>query len=182
MSASGNADLREEIRRLHHEKDAAYRDAWKKRGEVISILANIARKIDRLAYILDDGPVTADESPRDTAIDLMVYSLKYQTYLADLDPVVAKKLFVGSDLSRPYSDGPRGFEHLLSQVDMSQVDMAGGDTQRMTLADAVGFVLRRFGELEACFAGLTTAAPVHTRLTCAQKLTDAVVCLLATFR
>ncbi len=96
--------------------------------------------------------------------EIRVYSLKYQTYLADLDPVVAKKLFVGSDLSRPYSDGPRGFEHLLSQV-----DMARGDTQRMTLADAVGFVLRRFGELEEYFTELTTAAPVHARLTRAQK-------------
>jgi hypothetical protein len=88
-------------------KDASCRDAWKKRGEVISILANIARKVDRLTYVLDGGPTTADESLRDTAIDLMVYGLKYQTYLADLDPVVAKKLFVGSDLSLPYSDGPR---------------------------------------------------------------------------
>jgi hypothetical protein len=106
VSTSDNADLREEIRQLHHEKDASYRDAWKKRGEVISILANIARKVDRLTYVLDGGPTTADESLRDTAIDLMVYGLKYQTYLADLDPVVAKKLFVGSDLSLPYSDGP----------------------------------------------------------------------------
>lgn len=177
MIASDYADLREEIRRLHHEKDAAYRDAWKKRGEVISILANITRKVDRLTYVLDGGTTTADESLRDTAIDLIVYSIKYQAYLADLDPVVAKKLFVGSDLSLPYSDGPDGFEHLLSQVDMS-----GTDAQHMTLADAAGFVLTRFDELDACFAGLATAAPAHVRLACAQKLTDAAVCLLATFR
>ncbi|MGH3719286.1 MAG: hypothetical protein ACRDRI_10715 [Pseudonocardiaceae bacterium] len=177
MSASDNTDQREEIRRLHREKDAAYRDAWKKRGEVIGVLANIARKVDRLTYVLDGAPTTTDESLRDTAIDLLVYSLKYQTYLADLDPVVAKKLFAGSNLGLPYSDGPDGFEHLLSQV-----DMPGTDAQRMTSADAVRFVLTCFDELEACFTGLLTAAPAHARLACAQELTDAAVCLLATFR
>ncbi len=42
--------FREVVTRLHRVKDAAYRDAWKRRGEVISILANIARKVDRLEY------------------------------------------------------------------------------------------------------------------------------------
>lgn len=68
------------IRRLHHGKNAAYRDAWKKRGELISILANIARKVDRLEYVVDGGPTTVDEPVWDTAVDLLVYALKYQTY------------------------------------------------------------------------------------------------------
>jgi hypothetical protein len=76
VSTSNNADLREEIRQLNHEKDASCRDAWKKCGEVISILANIARKVDRLTSVLDGGPATADESLRDTAIDLMVSNIK----------------------------------------------------------------------------------------------------------
>ena len=42
-----DAKFREAVRQLHRRKDAAYRDAWKKRGEVLSILANIARKVDR---------------------------------------------------------------------------------------------------------------------------------------
>lgn len=177
MIAAGHADLRAEIRRLHREKDAIYRDSWKKRGEVINILANIARKVDRLANVPDGGPTTADESSRDTVIDLLVYSLKYQTYLADLDPVVAKKLFAGSDLGLPYSDGLDGFEHLLSQVDMS-----GTDAERTPFADAVGFVLTCFDELEECFTGLLATAPAQARLACAQELTDATVCLLATSR
>ncbi|MGH3829456.1 MAG: hypothetical protein ACRDRS_03235 [Pseudonocardiaceae bacterium] len=144
---------------------------------MISILANIARKVDRLAYVFDGGPITADESLRDTALDLLVYSLKYQTYLADLDPVVAEKLFAGSDLGLPYSDGPGGFEYLLSQV-----DLLGADVQGMPLVDAAGFVLTCFDELEACFAGLATTAPVHVRLVRAQELTGAAVCLLAAFR
>ena len=47
-------------------KDAAYRDA-ERRGEVISILANTARKLDRLGYGLDGAPATAGESWPDTA-------------------------------------------------------------------------------------------------------------------
>lgn len=177
MSKSDQPDLREAIRQLHHEKDTAYRDAWKKRGEVISILANIARKIDRLAYVLDGAPPTRDESLRDTAVDLLVYSLKYQTYLADLDPTVAKTLFAGSDLDLPYSDGPNGFEHLLSQVDMD-----GSQAQGLALAEAAGFVVTCFDELEACFAGLATVQSVSARLVRVRALTDATVCLLATLR
>ncbi|MPZ66703.1 MAG: hypothetical protein GEU83_14725 [Pseudonocardiaceae bacterium] len=80
MTTSGRQDLLDVIRRLHHGKNAAYRDAWKKRGELISILANIARKVDRLEYVVDGGPTTVDEPVWDTAVDLLVYALKYQTY------------------------------------------------------------------------------------------------------
>jgi hypothetical protein len=45
VSVGTRADeFREAVRRLHRAKDAGYRDAWKRRGEAISILANIARK------------------------------------------------------------------------------------------------------------------------------------------
>ncbi|HEX9540875.1 MAG TPA: hypothetical protein VGA04_22150 [Streptosporangiaceae bacterium] len=59
---SANASFREALRRLHQAKDAAYRDAWKRRGEVISILANIARKAGRLGYGLGGAPAARDES------------------------------------------------------------------------------------------------------------------------
>jgi hypothetical protein len=60
---------------MHREKDAAYRDAWKKRGEVLSILANIARKVDRLEYVLGGALATRDESLLDTTVDLFVTPL-----------------------------------------------------------------------------------------------------------
>jgi hypothetical protein len=63
------AEFREAVTWLHRAKDAAYRDAWKRRGEVISILANIARKVDRLEYGLNGAPATPDESWADTAAD-----------------------------------------------------------------------------------------------------------------
>lgn len=66
---------------LHTQKDAAYGDSWKKRGEVFSILPNIARKVDRLV----SGKVTDDENMADTAIDLFVYLAKYFRWLQGRD-------------------------------------------------------------------------------------------------
>jgi thymidylate synthase len=79
---------------LHAEKHAAYGDSWKARGELFSILPNIARKVDRLGT----GKETADETTSDTAIDLLVYLLKYRRWLRGdfLDEVVR----VGDDLHR----------------------------------------------------------------------------------
>lgn len=64
--------------KLHNDKHAAYGDSWKRRGEMLGIMANIARKIDRLG-----GAETADETSADTAIDLMVYLAKYRVWLDD---------------------------------------------------------------------------------------------------
>jgi thymidylate synthase len=66
----------DEVIQLHVEKDAAYGDSWKKRGEMVAILANIARKVDRLG-----GSETKDETSADTAIDLFVYLCKYHPWL-----------------------------------------------------------------------------------------------------
>ena len=113
-----DGEFREAVRRLHRAKDAAYRDAWKRRGEVISIVASIARKVDRLGYGLDGAPATAGESWPDTAADLLVDCLRYQAYLADLDQGTAARLFGGSGVRPPYGDGPAGFEALLSRADL----------------------------------------------------------------
>lgn len=69
---------------LHREKSAAYGDSWKKRGEQMSILANIARKVDRL----ESGTETSDEIIADTAIDLLLYLVKYRNWLTDMFPTV----------------------------------------------------------------------------------------------
>ncbi len=68
--------FRDYVVRLHDDKHEAYGNSWKKRGEVLSIQANIARKIDRLVA----GKDTDDETQLDTAIDLMVYLAKYITW------------------------------------------------------------------------------------------------------
>lgn len=165
--------LRDAVCRLHREKDAAYRNAWKKRGEVLSVLANITRKVDRLEYVLDGALPTRDESLLDTAVDLFVYALKYQTYLADLDSEVAQRLFRQSGISDPYSDGPAGFEYLLSRVDLSALD-----AERVTVTEAASRVTTRFGELEACFTGVSASHPVAVRQSAVEALTDATMRLI----
>jgi thymidylate synthase len=60
---------------LHEEKNKVYGTSWRKRGEKVSILANIARKIDRL------GVGGAGDTAADTVIDLLVYLVKYRHWL-----------------------------------------------------------------------------------------------------
>ena len=110
LAAATGADwteLRELIMALHRSKDAAYRNSWKRRGELISIAANLARKVDRIDQIVS-GASAGSESLLDTAVDLLVYAVKYQTYLADQSTEVARAIFARS--GGHFSDGPEGFE------------------------------------------------------------------------
>lgn len=86
-------DFREFVKDLHWKKDAAYRDSWKRRGEQLSIQANIARKIDRL----ETGVDTPDESQVDTAIDLLVYLAKYFVWIYENEDVPLDKGLMGDD-------------------------------------------------------------------------------------
>ena len=69
----------EYVKNLHAVKHASYGDSWKKRGEKMSILANMARKVDRL------GVGDEFDSSSDTVIDLLVYAIKYECWLNNLD-------------------------------------------------------------------------------------------------
>ena len=60
---------------LHEEKHNVYGDSWKRRGEFLGILANVARKVDRL------GEAGAGDTSADTAVDLLVYLVKYGRWL-----------------------------------------------------------------------------------------------------
>jgi hypothetical protein len=79
-------DITELLERLHRHKDAAYGDAWRKRGEVIAIFANMARKYDRLLVAFDDQRPAATEPLGDTVADLCVYAGKYLTWIAEEHP------------------------------------------------------------------------------------------------
>jgi hypothetical protein len=83
-------DMLEHINTLHAEKHAAYGDSWKRRGE-IGILANIARKVDRIGT----GLATRDEAQSDTAQDLLVYLGKMLVWLkgGEGDPEEVAKVF-----------------------------------------------------------------------------------------
>lgn len=73
-----NTDFIESAIAIHNDKHKAYGDSWKKRGEAVSIQANIARKVDRLGH----GD-TNDETQADTALDLLVYLAKYDVWLQE---------------------------------------------------------------------------------------------------
>jgi len=88
---------------LHRAKNAGYGAAWKRRGERISILPNIARKVDRLEHFSASGVGLAGETLFDTAIDLLVYVLKYELFLAEQVPSLAEHIGL-QGRPRAYSD------------------------------------------------------------------------------
>lgn len=111
------------VNALHSEKHAAYGDSWKRRGEYM-IMANIARKIDRI----DSGVDTSDETQGDTAVDLLVYLAKYRCWLdgGSGDPVevdVVLKGLTGTD--RP---------HTLVQ-DFSDLELASSPAQKIHIVN-----------------------------------------------
>lgn len=71
---------------LHSHKTVGYGNAWRRRGELLSIFTNIARKYDRLVVALDEHLASPDERLVDTAGDLCVYAGKYLTWLAEQHP------------------------------------------------------------------------------------------------
>jgi thymidylate synthase len=160
--------LRLGIARLHRSKDESYRDAWKRRGEQISIASNLARKVDRIEAVAA-GANPNDESLLDTVVDLYVYCLKYQTYLADQEGSIARELF-GENHSVAFSDGPEGFEALLPQQHF-------GLTGNSTLQVAAQQVVSDFDSLDTY---LRAADPLdwQGRVPLLQKLTASALRLL----
>lgn len=153
------ADLRESIIALHRSKDAAYGNSWKKRGELISIAANLARKVDRIDQVVG-GAAAGREALLDTVVDLFVYAVKYETFLADQSAEVAGMLF--ADGGEQFSDGPGGFEELLLARDA--VGEVG--TVRMEAANAS----TAFDELDA-FLQLHPQGEWLKKHTLAERLT-----------
>lgn len=114
-SSAPDGYLADFVNRLHRVKTEAYGDSWKRRGELLSILPNIARKVDRLERLdLKNGtPLVAF----DTAVDLFVYAVKHMTFRADVESRGGLE---------SWSDGPAGFEVLagpLMAVDAGDVDV-----------------------------------------------------------
>lgn len=127
---------------LHRVKDAMYGDSWKRRGEQMGILANIARKVDRLVNY-SPSATEGTETLLDTAVDLLIYSVKYETYLADL-----------LDTRPPaatWSDGTEGFEAKLKRVEL--LGHEGKSTSELVVT-----VAATFGDLEKAVAAGSPAA------------------------
>jgi hypothetical protein len=108
------------LAQLHAYKTVGYGDAWRKRGELLSIFTNLARKYDRLVVALDDQVSSSDEALLDTAGDLCVYAGKYLTWLADCQP---KEFASASGVTEPsrFSDstGPLALEAVFAHLEDS---------------------------------------------------------------
>lgn len=120
---------------LHLEKEAAYGGSWKKRGEMLGIMANIARKIDRL-----EGGETADETSADTAGDLLVYLAKYHTWL--YEHVVGGQDLVG------LSDSAENANQVMRQVEQEKVaePWPAGDPKQIAYLSE--YLVKTFDRLE----------------------------------
>jgi hypothetical protein len=157
---------------LHRRKDAVYGGAWKKRGEIFSIIPNIARKVDRIESVLEGRAIMDGESLLDTAIDLLVYCLKYETFLADQDNTIGGGVFAESGAVPPYSEGPGPVEHLLAKL--------ATRTMPATVEVKMGAqaIVARFAVLECCFREAQSRAPLLDRLRATEGLVDATLALL----
>ncbi len=109
------------VKSLHKRKDAAYGTAWKKRGEFTSVLANIARKVDRLAQFNLNGTELADESAIDTAVDLFVYAAKYVLFLLEHSDVCWQEILPNGSPT-PFSDHVVNFDWLLDHMPEQVLD------------------------------------------------------------
>lgn len=117
VASAGTHDLpklpfNDYVNALHREKHAAYGDSWKRRGEMLGIMANIARKIDRLG-----GGETQDETSADTAIDLLIYLAKYRWWLVDYMNSPVPYELPGWDLGVAYSNYTEPVEVLLAELE-----------------------------------------------------------------
>lgn len=121
-SQSPEDDPRREVlallERLHRHKDAAYGDAWRKRGEVIAIFANMARKYDRLIVAFDEQRAATTEPLADTVADLCVYAAKYLTWIADVHPSELDGAGLPLPRAARISDanGPDALHHVFAAV------------------------------------------------------------------
>jgi thymidylate synthase len=156
--------LRAAIVALHRSKDESYGNAWKRRGEQISIASNLARKVDRIETVTG-GARPGDETLLDTAVDLFVYCVKYHTFLADQDQSIAASLVPGG--SSPYSDGPAGFERALERY---VFDAPPG----MVLSEVAAEVVALFAELDQ-FLQSAQSVDWSSRVPLVLALTDAAL-------
>lgn len=117
---------RDLLTRLHSSKSRGYGDAWRKRGELLSIFTNLARKYDRLVVSFDQDVRSSDESPIDTVADLCIYSAKYLTWLAEREPMAFDARTRGAtsgDCSD--ADAPDALGHVLSALELGHTATDG---------------------------------------------------------
>lgn len=164
-SADMVGDFKAAVKRLHAEKDRAYGGAWKKRGELVSIQPNIARKVDRLDTLSATGAGLAGETGLDTAVDLLVYVEKYRLFLAESLPAGA---LVPADAPVPLSSHEQNFDTLLDRLELNP--------PTRPIAEIIRDVNTAF---DACWHGAEDRAEPEERLALATTLSEHATELLA---
>jgi thymidylate synthase len=109
------AELKSAIKHLHARKNASYAGAWKRRGERVSVLPNIARKVDRLLAFVNKAASLDGETLLDTALDLYVYVVKYRLFLAEIAGANISPL--GASAPQPFSDHDENFNLFVDGAD-----------------------------------------------------------------
>lgn len=78
----------EHLKDIHKAKSASYGDSWRKRGELVSVFGNVARKFDRLENYASDldkwqKALKGEESETlaDTVMDLAVYAILWCVHI-----------------------------------------------------------------------------------------------------
>ncbi|WP_024577362.1 thymidylate synthase [Afipia sp. OHSU_II-C1] len=165
ISVNASDDFKLAIKRLHAEKDRAYGGAWKRRGELVSILPNIARKADRLENLVQTGATMRGESLLDTVIDLYVYVEKYRLFLAEH---LEDNDLLPNDARKPYSDHDANFDTLVDRLDLQM------PTQ--STKELISDVVTRF---DACWRNAETRGDTAEQFELATKLAEAAGALIA---
>ncbi|RWE79581.1 thymidylate synthase [Mesorhizobium sp.] len=164
-SADMVGDFKAAVKKLHAEKDRAYGGAWKKRGELVSIQPNIARKVDRLDTLAATGAGLSDETVLDTAVDLLVYVEKYRLFLAELSP---PGTLVSADSPTPLSSYEQNFDTLVDRLELKPSSRA--------LKDIIVDVNATF---DACWHGAEDGETAEQKLRLATELSGYATELLA---
>jgi hypothetical protein len=129
--------------RLHSYKNKGYGNAWRRRGELLSIFTNLARKYDRLVVALDEGTRSADERLPDTVGDLCVYSGKYLTWLAEEHPDAFDAVGRGISVECSDASGADALKHVLLALELGgdgDVDLCWSELKHMFVPLEVGLM------------------------------------------
>jgi thymidylate synthase len=161
---------------LHEVKDAAYKDSWRRRGELVGIFANIARKYDRLVIAIAEDESATTEALPDTAADLALYSLKYLTYLAEVEPEMSASAGHSPDVTRLASGSHSGV--IAAAQALRDYERFHGRIPPPTVSDAFDAVCGAFTKLEDILLERVPAADDATKHEWVWALADAATWLL----
>lgn len=157
------------IKKLHTKKDRAYGGAWKKRGELVSILANVARKVDRLEVYRSSRHELVDETVLDTAVDLFVYAGKYMLFLEE----AAEGGLLDEAAPRPFSDHDENFDSIVDQFFKDSITSA---------VDADTLMVEIAATFESLWPLAANAGTIEQKKTLARQITEASARLVDTLQ